>query len=136
MRLLTPLVAVATVAILGPAGALAARHAPSQAPQNVTIKLMPAVAGHEVNSGLNFAIEPGIPVTVAFVNTSREYHSFTVPKLGLSAVILPGSPDRPRVTRVTFTANISGVFKWQCVFCPRVHHQGPMSGKVYAIIGA
>lgn len=135
MRLLTPLALLAAVALLAAAGATAASRAPSPAAQQVTIKLLPAVGGHEVNSGLNFAIKPGIPVTVTFVNSSREYHSFTVQKLGVKALIRPGTPSKPRVTHVTFTVNTAGVFTWTCVFCPGVHHEGLMSGKVYAIIG-
>jgi plastocyanin len=135
MRRLTPLLAFAAIALAGPAVAPAAARAGSTAPQRVTIKLMPTVAGHEVNSGTNFAIEPGIPVTVTFVNTSRQYHTFSVPTLGVNALILPGRPDAPRVTHVTFTANTYGVFRWHCTFCPGVHHQGSMNGKVYAIIG-
>ena len=132
MKRLVPsaLVVVASAALVGATTTAAARH--SAATQHVTITIK---AGDAVVAP-NFAIEPGVAVTVTFLNSTRQYHTFTVPALGVKAVILPGSAHKARATRVTFTALTSGVFSWYCAFCPRVHHEGPMGGKVYAIIRA
>jgi nitrous oxide reductase len=117
-------------ALCGPA--LGARAAPPV--QHVTIHLVPSVDGREVVPEPSFAIMPGAPVTVTFLNTSREFHTFTVPRLGVNVLIRPGSPGHPRATSVTFTAQSFGVFRWYCEFCPAVHHEGAMTGKVYAIV--
>ncbi len=78
----------------------------------------------------NFAVRPGVPVTLTIRNYTRESHTFTAPTLGLNIKIAPGSPSAPTVTRFTFVAPF-GVFAWRCTDCP-----GDMQGKVYAIVGA
>lgn len=77
----------------------------------------------------NFAVEPGVPLTLTFINSTPEQHSFTAPGLGVSALISAGSKRMPTKTVVTFTPNKFGVFRWHCVFC-----RDEMSGHVYAII--
>ena len=85
----------------------------------------------------NFAVEPGVPLRLTFVNHTANMHTFTIPKLGISVLIRPGSESTPRVTRVTLKVNQYGVFSWYCVFCVKAHPDGvPMWGTVYAIIGA
>ncbi len=112
--------------------AAAYRTVPS--PQKFTIRVL-AGRGEEALPA-NIAVEPGVPVELTFVNSTREFHTFTVPGLRFSAVILPGRPSAPRVVHVTFTPRAYGVFRWYCVFCKEVHHDGPMGGMVYAIIQA
>lgn len=104
-------------------------------PQKLTIRVLPAGKGEEVLPA-NIAVEPGVPVELTFVNSTRDFHTFTVPGLRFSALILPGRASAPRVVHVTFTPRAYGVFRWYCVFCKGVHHDGSMGGKVYAIIQA
>ena len=78
----------------------------------------------------NFAVRPGVPVTLTIRNYTREAHTFTAPSLGLNVKITPGSATAPTVTRFTLVAPY-GVFAWHCTDCP-----GDMQGKVYAIVGA
>lgn len=132
------------VAALAAGGALAAttfeldtaKASSASVPQRASIVIRPSAHGREVVLSPNIAIRPGIPVTVAVLNASREAHTFTIPELGVNSIVLPGSPHKPRVAEITFTAHEFGVFKWHCELCPQVHHQGPMSGEVYAIIGS
>lgn len=114
----------------------AARATTTPAPQRLTIVIRPAAHGRENVPEPNIAIRPGIPVTLRLVNESREPHTFTMPMLGVNSIVLPGSPQKPRVATITFTAQDFGVFRWHCELCPQAHHKGPMGGKVYAIIGA
>jgi hypothetical protein len=78
----------------------------------------------------NFAVSPGVPVTLTIRNYTREAHTFSAPSLGLNFKIAPGSPTAPTVTRFTLVAPY-GVFAWHCRDCP-----GDMQGKIYAIAGA
>ena len=78
----------------------------------------------------NFAVSPGVPVTLTVRNYTREAHTFVAPSLGLKIQIAPGSSSSPTVTRFTLVAPY-GVFAWHCTDCP-----GDMQGKVYAIVGA
>jgi len=78
----------------------------------------------------NFAVRPGVPVTLTIRNYTREAHTFTAPSLGLDVKIKPGSRTAPSVTRFTVVAPY-GVFDWRCTDCP-----GDMRGKIYAIANA
>jgi hypothetical protein len=78
----------------------------------------------------NFAVRPGVPVTLTILNYTREAHTFTAPSLGLDVKIKPGSLATPSVTRFTVVAPY-GVFDWRCTDCPV-----DMQGKIYAIAGA
>jgi heme/copper-type cytochrome/quinol oxidase subunit 2 len=84
----------------------------------------------------NIAIAAGVPVQVTVVNYSSEYHTFTIPGLHVSALILPAHGQTPAKTRFTFTAQRSGTFKWHCTFCANGAHgrAHEMGGTVYAII--
>lgn len=78
----------------------------------------------------NFAVQPGVPVTLHITNYTTTVHTFTVPELGVNVAIEPGATGKPLTTAFTFTPNKRGVFAWHCVHCP-----GHMTGVVYAIVG-
>lgn len=80
----------------------------------------------------NFAVQPGVPVTLTVRNYTTTVHTFTVPGLGVSLAILPGAKGAPRTTTYTFTPNKRGVFSWYCAHCPG--HM--MTGTLYAIVGS
>ena len=125
-----PLVlAVAAVAVAGAAGAAGAGNPwlplAGSGPQNVTIHIQPG----EVVRDPNIAVIPGVPVRLTVINTSREFHSFTIPQLHVNAVVMPH-----RATTITFTPHETGVYRWHCDFCPAVHHSGGMSGTLYALV--
>ena len=127
MRALLVVTALAAAAALAsPAGA---RNpwAPlaSNGPQHVTIHILPGDVVHDAN----IAVVPGVPVELTVINTSRQFHSFTIPKLHLNAVVMPG-----RATTIAFTPHEVGVYRWHCDFCPAVHHTGGMSGTLYALV--
>lgn len=96
---------------------------------STSIDILPT-KGSEHVALANFAVRPGVPVTLTVRNYTREAHTFTAPALGLDVKIAPGSAAAPTVTRFTFVAPY-GVFAWRCTDCP-----GDMQGKVYAIAGA
>jgi heme/copper-type cytochrome/quinol oxidase subunit 2 len=117
----------------GPQG-LRASAMPSQ---HLSITINPADAGHGEHVTVpTFAIEPGLAVRVTFTNNTQQMHTFTIPGLGVSALIAPARGAAPTRTVVTFTAHQHGVFSWQCLLCP-THDGGSgekMSGKIYAIV--
>lgn len=78
----------------------------------------------------NFAVEPGVPVTITATNYTTEVHTFTIAGLGVNFAILPGAKGTPVKTSFTFTPTKRGVFTWHCHHCP-----GHMTGTVYAIVG-
>jgi len=78
----------------------------------------------------NFAVQPGVPVTITATNYTTTVHTFTVPGLGVNFAVLPGAKGKPVKTSFTFTPTKRGVFAWHCVHCP-----GHMAGTVYAIVG-
>lgn len=85
---------------------------------------------------MNIAVRPGEPVVLNVGNYSREFHTFTIPALGVSVLIRPAIGDWPRVTTVRFTARkLHGSISWFCVICPSGNHRQahPMAGKVYVI---
>jgi hypothetical protein len=88
------------------------------------------VKGSEHVPMANFAVSPGVPVTLTIRNYTRESHTFVARSLGLDVKIAPGSAGTPTVTRFTFVAPF-GVFAWHCRDCP-----GTMQGKIYSIVGA
>jgi plastocyanin len=103
-------------------------------PQVVTIHVLPAVHGREVLDATNFAVMPGVPVTLRIVNTSGEFHTLTIPRLHVNAVVRAGTVSHPQTTAVTFNARSAGVYAWYCELCPAVHHRGAMHGLVYALV--
>ena len=99
------------------------------------VKAGPAGSGERVELR-NFAIEPGLPVTITFTNHTGRFHTFTSPGLGLSAIVPPGTAHKAGKVTITFTAHAFGVFDWKCVLCPSPGHPDamPMGGKIYAIV--
>lgn len=77
----------------------------------------------------NFAVAPGVPVTVTATNYTTEVHTFTITGLGVNFAILPGAKGAPVKTSFTFTPSKRGVFAWHCHHCP-----GHMTGTIYAIV--
>jgi hypothetical protein len=84
----------------------------------------------------NFALVPGVPVRVAITNHTREFHTFTISALGLSALVRPAAAHAPRTTVVTFTPNAYGTLAWHCAICPSGAHGQPhaMRGMLYLIV--
>ncbi len=84
----------------------------------------------------NIALAPGVPVQVTVTNFTHQFHTFTVPGLHVSALILPASGNTPRTTTVRFTPHALGSFVWSCVICPTNAHGQPheMGGALYVII--
>lgn len=78
----------------------------------------------------NFAVQPGVPVTIHVTNYTTVVHTFTVPELDVSFAIPPGAKGKPATAAFTFTPNKRGVFAWHCVHCP-----GHMVGTIYTIVG-
>lgn len=78
----------------------------------------------------NFAVEPGVPVTITVTNYTTSAHTFTVPGLGVNFAILPGAKGQAVKSSFTFTPTKRGVFRWICHHCP-----GHMTGTVYTIVG-
>ena len=126
------------------AGATAAATAVAKSPwdplastgaQTVTIHVGAAVNNREVVHDANIAVIPGEPVRLTIVSTSREFHTFTIPRLHVNVVVAPGSPAHPHATRVSFVARQAGTYRWYCELCPAVHHEGGMGGTVYALVG-
>jgi hypothetical protein len=84
----------------------------------------------------NFALAPDVPVRLTVVNFTREFHTFTIAGLNVSALIRPAVGRTPRTTIVAFTPRLGGVYRWHCVICPSGGHgrRHAMSGEVYVII--
>ena len=100
--------------------------------QNVSIIFR---AGDRV-SAPNFALAPGVPVRLTVVNFTHEFHTFTVARLKVSALILPALEQTPKRTIVAFTPHATGVLRWHCAICPSGAHgmRHVMGGEVYLII--
>lgn len=84
----------------------------------------------------NIALAPGLPVEITVTNYTREFHTFFVPGLGLSELILPARGHTPRETTFSFTPHQWGSFAWHCSICPSGMHRQPhsMAGILYLII--
>ena len=144
-RLLPLLIGTGTVAVAAglvlaasAVAAPAASHGAGRLAQRLDISIVktgPTGSGERVELR-NFAIEPGLPITITFTNHTRQFHTFTAPGLGLSAIVPPGTAHKPGKTTITFTAHTFGVFDWHCVLCPGPGHPDamPMGGKIYAIV--
>ena len=100
-------------------------------PQTLTI----TVSKTDHAMPMNLAVWPGEKVVLRVRNYSHTFHTFTIPALSVSALILPAKGASPRVTRVTFVAPKNGVVDWLCVICPSgVHGKShSMRGKLYAM---
>lgn len=106
--------------------------------QNLAIAIRPVsgMSHGEHVTPMHFAVEPGLPVHVTFTNYTRNFHTFTAPGLGVSALIRPAHGNMPTRTTVTFTAREYGAFNWACLLCPgEKADNGPaMRGTIYAIM--
>jgi heme/copper-type cytochrome/quinol oxidase subunit 2 len=105
--------------------------------QQVALTIVGSAMNEQLSPSLgNIAIAAGLPVRVTVTNYTREYHTFTISGLNVSALILPARGQTPRTTTFTFTASRVGVFRWYCVFCAEGKHGKPhtMGGTVYVII--
>lgn len=125
---------VGTAAAQRAAGGLQASVMP---PQKLEIAIRPAsgMSHGEHVLPVHFAVEPGLPTHVTFVNYTRTFHTFTAPGLGVTALIRPAHGATPTRTTVTFTARDFGVFDWACVLCPADGAPGTaMHGKIYSIM--
>ena len=145
MRVKTVLTGAGVVAVVGVfATATAAPQASLSRPgvaryvQEYAITIVPSSQGNTDArvSGPNFAIAPDVPVSLTFTNFTSQVHTFTIPGLGVTAVIPAAHGQTPAKTTIRFTATAWGTFSWYCVVCKSGYH-GPrhaMGGKVYAII--
>ena len=100
-------------------------------PQTLTI----TVSKTDHAMPMNLAVWPGEKIVLKIRNYSHGFHTFTVPALGVSALILPAKGTSPRMTLVTFLAPKHGVVDWLCVICPSGVHgkHHAMRGKLYAM---
>jgi plastocyanin len=99
---------------------------------SLTIRSAPrSAASDERVDEPNIAVRPGDAVTVTVQNYTPRFHTFTIPSLGVSALIKPGHARHATRTTFTFTVNRFGTFRWFCALpCG-----GYMGGTVYAIVG-
>jgi len=100
-------------------------------PQTLTI----TVSASDHALPMNLAVWSGEKVVLRIRNYSHAFHTFTIPTLGVSALILPARGVDPRVTRVAFVVPKRGVVDWLCVICPTGIHgkSHVMRGKLYGI---
>lgn len=101
--------------------------------QRIGLTIVPAPTRGTVDDLVvepNFAVQPGVQVTITVTNYTTLVHTFSVPGLGVNFAILPGKRGHAVKTSFTFTPTKRGVFAWFCHHCP-----GHMTGKVYAIEG-
>jgi hypothetical protein len=84
----------------------------------------------------NLALAPGLPVRMTVTNTTHEFHTLTIPALGVSRLILPADNHGAHKTTFSFEANSWGSIAWYCVICPSGKHGLPhaMRGTLYLII--
>ena len=120
-------VASASAAVSGPAVSPAGAYT-----QHVAI----TIRGGDRILEPNFALAPGVPVQITVTNFTHEFHTFTIPGLKVSALILPSVGHTPKTTVVAFTPRAAGPFAWRCVICPSGAHgqRHVMGGTVYMII--
>ena len=65
----------------------------------------------------NFAVQPLRVTTIVVRNYTRELHTFAIPAIGVNVALLPGTKQKPRVTRISFVAPYGGTFQWYCWTC-------------------
>lgn len=126
--------AVAAPSSQGTSGTRATRHV-----QEYAISIMPSANARLESTvvGPDFAIAPQSRVRITFTNSTANFHTFSIPGLGVSTVIPPAHGSLPSVTTFAFTARTGyGVLTWYCVICKSGAHgpQHTMSGHVYAIV--
>ena len=132
--MLKMLAAMSIVALALGAAAAVAGGAPGRSPgvQQIGVSIL---RGDRVTEG-NFALAPGVPVRVTVTNHTHEFHTFTVPGLALSELILPAQGETATKTTFSFTPLQRGSFAWHCLICPAGMHGRPhtMGGIFYLII--
>lgn len=89
----------------GPAGPGSA----TAATQHLTMKVL---TDGDRMEGANLVARPG-RIVLTIVNYARHAHTFTVPRLGVEHVVLPGSPAHPSITVIRFNTP-RGAFHWYC----------------------
>lgn len=84
----------------------------------------------------NLALAPGVAVQITVVNRTHEFHTFTIPGLGVSELIRPAHGSTPGRTTVAFTPKHGGVFAWHCAICPSGKHgrSHTMDGALYVFV--
>jgi heme/copper-type cytochrome/quinol oxidase subunit 2 len=127
--------ALAAAVLAEPAGALKPSGLPHV--QQLAITITGQASDERVSPSMgNIAVAAGVQVRITVTNYTREYHTFTIPGLNVSALILPARGQKARKTTFTFTAHRPGTFAWHCAYCAKGVHgvRHPMGGAVYAII--
>ncbi len=89
----------------GPAGPSSA----TAATQYLTVKVL---TDNDRMVGPNLVARPG-RIVLTIVNYARHAHTFSVPRLGVERVVLPGSPTHPSISVVRFSTPY-GTFHWYC----------------------
>lgn len=121
---------VVALAAASPGSAM--RPSASPHPQQVNMTFL---RGDRVLEG-NIALAAGVPVRITVTNYTRQFHTFTVPGLHLSELVLPAHQNTPTRTTFTFTPNTWGTFAWHCAICPSGIHgkRHDMGGTLYVIV--
>ena len=123
--------ALAAAALTSLAAGVAASSAGTHV-QHVTLTIR---SGDRIEEP-NLALAPGVPVRLAITNYTEEFHSFTVPALGLSVLVRPAHGQSPTTTTVSFTSWTAGPLRWHCAICPSGMHgrRHAMSGLLYLVV--
>lgn len=79
----------------------------------------------------DFAVHPGVPVTLTIINRSGRAHSFDVPRLHINYPIASGTRAHPTTVTLHFTMPRQEAIHWYCLM-PCGHG---MSGMIYALSG-
>lgn len=84
----------------------------------------------------NVALAPNLPIRLTILNATREFHTFTIPSLHISRLILPADGHGARTTTFTLTLDTWGPVAWRCIICPSGEHgrKRTMGGTFYVII--
>jgi hypothetical protein len=84
----------------------------------------------------NVALAPNLPVRLTIINTTHEFHTFTIPALHISRLVLPAIGHSARKNTFTLTLDTWGPVPWRCIICPSGEHGGKraMGGTFYVII--
>lgn len=126
------LAAVGSSLLLVLAAAPVAGPASGQRVQKAELTILPGDRVAEPN----IALAPGIPVRMTVINATHEFHTFTVPALGLSRLIPPAHAHGAAKVTFTFETSLWGSLAWYCLICPTGRHGPPheMRGALYLIV--
>ena len=116
--------------------ASASANAGSAHAQKLTVTIGTPSRALDMASPANLAVAPGVPIHLTLTNYTHEFHTFVVPRLGLSFLVSPAQHGAPSTTTVTFTIQKLGTFAWRCVICASGQHgkRHSMAGRIYSII--